>query len=93
MSWKWPAWWFARPMWGRASPTLSSDEIRDRLQVRLALEVIAAVGASQRAQAADFERLEQLLTNLSGAIKRKRLLRSVAGRSGISSVHLEHVGK
>jgi len=32
--------------------------------------VIAAVGASQRAQAADFEKLEQLLANLSGAIKR-----------------------
>jgi DNA-binding GntR family transcriptional regulator len=58
------------PNVGTRVTTLTSDEIRDRLQVRVALEVIAAVGASQRAQAADFVNLEQLLANLSGAIKR-----------------------
>lgn len=58
------------PNVGTRVTTLSSDEIRDRLHVRVALEVIAAVGASQRVQAADFANLEQLLTNLSGAIKR-----------------------
>ncbi len=58
------------PNVGTRVTTLSSDEIRDRLHVRVALEVIAAVAASKSAQEADFANLEQLLANLSGAIKR-----------------------
>src|SRR4051794_38846218 len=58
------------PNVGTRVTTLSSEEIRDRLQVRVALEVIAAAAASRRAQKADFANLEQLLANLSEAIKR-----------------------
>jgi DNA-binding GntR family transcriptional regulator len=55
---------------GSRVTTLSSEEIRDRLQVRLALEEIAAVAASRRMREPDFANLEQLLRTLSEAIKR-----------------------
>jgi hypothetical protein len=43
-------WWSGpTPNVGTRVTTLSSEEIRDRFEVRVALEMIAAVGASQRA--------------------------------------------
>ena len=58
------------PNIGTRVTTLSSDEIRERLHVRVALEVIAAVDASGRMEELDFAGLEQRLAKLSDAIKR-----------------------
>jgi DNA-binding GntR family transcriptional regulator len=58
------------PNIGTRVTTLSSEEIRDRLQVRLALEVIAATAASGKLTASDYERMEELLRTLSDAVKR-----------------------
>jgi DNA-binding GntR family transcriptional regulator len=58
------------PNIGTRVTTLSSEEIRDRLQVRLALEVIAATAASGNLTDSDFRRLEELLRTLSDAVRR-----------------------
>ena len=55
---------------GTRVSTLSNDEIRGRLEVRPALERIAAVAASRRMRESDFVNLKELLSILSAAIKR-----------------------
>jgi len=56
------------PNVGTAVTNLSSDEIREQIEVRLLLEQMAAVKAADRMTAADFRELEQRLAALTAAV-------------------------
>jgi DNA-binding GntR family transcriptional regulator len=56
------------PNVGTVVTNLSSDEIREQIELRLLLEKVAAVKAAARMQPADFRELEQRLAALTAAV-------------------------